>query len=32
MVKLRDAIQNYHLGSMLNVPNPEAQRYNDGKK
>jgi beta-glucosidase len=21
MVKLRDAIQNYHLGSMLNVPN-----------
>jgi beta-glucosidase len=24
MVKLRDAIQNYHLGSMLNVPNPEA--------
>jgi beta-glucosidase len=24
MVKLRDAIQNYHLGSMLNVPNPRA--------
>jgi beta-glucosidase len=24
LVKLRDAIQNYHLGSMLNVPNPEA--------
>jgi beta-glucosidase len=32
MVKLRDAIQNYHLGSMLNVPILELQRYNDGKK
>jgi beta-glucosidase len=24
MVKLRDAIQNYHLGSMLDVPNPQT--------
>lgn len=24
MVKLKDAIQNYHIGSMLNVPNPGA--------
>lgn len=24
MVKLREAIQNYHIGSMLNVPNPGA--------
>jgi beta-glucosidase len=31
MVKLRDAIQNYHLGSMLNVPN-QAQRYNEKKQ
>jgi beta-glucosidase len=24
MVKLREAIQNYHIGSILNVPNPGA--------
>jgi beta-glucosidase len=24
MVKLKDAIHNYHIGSMLNVPNPGA--------
>jgi beta-glucosidase len=24
MTKLREAIQNYHLGSVLNVPNPGA--------
>ncbi len=24
MVKLKEAIQNYHIGSMLNVPNPGA--------
>lgn len=25
MVKLKEAIQNYHIGSILNVPNPGAQ-------
>jgi beta-glucosidase len=32
MVKLKDAIHNYHIGSMLNVPNPGHQQYKDGKK
>jgi hypothetical protein len=30
MVKLKDAIHNYHIGSMLNVPNPSTNK--DGKK
>jgi beta-glucosidase len=30
MVKLKDAIHNYHIGSMLN--NREHQQYKDGKK
>lgn len=32
MVKLREAIQNYHIGSILNVPNPGAptiKRWNE---
>jgi beta-glucosidase len=32
LVKLREAIQNYHIGSVLNVPNPGAptiQRWNE---
>jgi beta-glucosidase len=31
MVK-KDAIHNYHIGSMLNVPNPGAPTIKDGKK
>jgi beta-glucosidase len=31
MVKLREAIQNYHIGSILNVPNPSLP-FKDGKK